>query len=173
MILSALFMLAVVVEVFLLLGKDYLLDTRRRAALEVSLRQAYAELLEARARVEARRAELLAAIDAADDQRAELNEADEAFARSQRILPNLVHVLGDRNSGIRFRAPISKMLPATPDPAQQLIWSCKNFVDVWAGDIQAARELVLNQFRIKHDYDIGELTAMPPPDMGAAHEKAA
>ena len=56
MIASALFVFAVALELFLFLGKDALLKTRRRDALEASLRQTYADLKEARQRIEARRA---------------------------------------------------------------------------------------------------------------------
>lgn len=163
MFLSALFIVAVAVELFLFLGKDYLLDTRRRAALEASLRQSYVDLQEAKKRIEVERAGLIAAIDEADRQRAALSEADQAFVRSQKIMPNLIHTLGERNSGIRFRAPLVKHLPATPEPSQKLIWSCPNFVDVWASDVHAARQTAEKQFRAKQDYDVGEFVAMPSP----------
>ena len=171
MLLSALFIVAVAVEVFLVLGKDYLLDTRRRAALEASLRQSYIDLQEAKRRIEGERAALIAAIDEADRQRAALNEADEAFARSQKVLPNLIHVLGERNSGIRFRAALAKHLPATPEASQKLIWSCRNFVDVWAGDVHTARQTAEKQFHVKQDYDVGEFVAMPSPEPAAEQEQ--
>ncbi len=161
MILGALFIVAVAVELFLYLGKDYLLDTRRRAALEASLRQSYLDLQEAKRRIEVERAGLIAALDEADRQRAALSEADAAFARSQKIMPDLIHTLGERNSGIRFRAPLSKQLPATPEASQKLIWSCRNFLDVWASDANAARLAAEKQFQAKQDYDVGEFAAMP------------
>lgn len=173
MILSALCLFAAVVEIFLFVGKDYLLDTRRRAALESSLRQAYADLQEAKSRIAAKREVLLAAIDDAERQRVDLHEADKAFARSQKIMPTLIHTLGDPNTGMRFRAPIAKMLPATPDRSQQVIWQCNNFVDVWAHDVQSARQMVDAQFRVKHDYDVGEFVPMPPEDSAVQRGKAA
>jgi hypothetical protein len=173
MLLSALFIIAAALELFLFLGKDYLLDTRRRAALEASLRQSYVDLQEAKKRIEVERAVLIAAIDEADRQRAALSEADEAFARSQKIMPSLIHTLGERNSGIRFRAPLSKQLPPTPEASQKLIWSCRNFVDVWASDLHAARQTAEKQFRTKLDYDVGEFTPMasPLPDLEPEQEQ--
>ncbi|MBV8536575.1 MAG: hypothetical protein JO128_13340 [Alphaproteobacteria bacterium] len=176
MFLSVLFVVAVAVELFLVLGKDYLLDTRRRASLEASLRQSYVDLQEARKRIEVERAGLIAAIEEADRQRAALSEADDAFARSQKTMPNLIHTLGERNSGIRFRAPLAKELPATPEPSQKLMWSCRNFVDVWASDLQAARQIAEKQFQAKQDYEFGDFVAMPSPaafEPEDAHEKAA
>jgi hypothetical protein len=171
MLLSALFIVAVAVEVFLFAGKDYVLDTRRRAALEASLRQSYVDLQEAKKRIEAERAALIAAIDEADRQRAALNEADKAFARSQKIMPSLIHVLGERNSGVRFRAPLAKHLPATPEASQKLIWSCRNYLDVWAGDVHTARQTAEKQFHTKQDYDVGEFVAMPSPTPAAERER--
>jgi hypothetical protein len=173
MILSALFIFAVAAEVFLILGKDYLLDTRRRAALEASLRQSYVDLQEAKKRIEMERAGLMAAIDEADRQRAARSAADEAFERAQKITPNLIHVLGERNSGIRFRAPLVKHLPATPEPSQKLVWSCRHFVDVWASDVHAARYTAEKQFPAKQDYDVGEFVAMPSEAVVIEQEKAA
>ncbi|HTY66807.1 MAG TPA: hypothetical protein VMH36_09155 [Alphaproteobacteria bacterium] len=176
MILGALFIVAVAVELFLFLGKDYLLDTRRRAALEASLRQSYIDLQEAKRRIEVERAGLIAAIDEADRQRAALSEADAAFARSQKIMPDLIHTLGERNSGIRFRAPLTKQLPATPEASQKLMWSCRNFLDVWASDANAARQTAEKQFQAKQDYEIGEFAAMPSAPVfepEEAQEKAA
>lgn len=173
MILSALLLFAAAVEVFLLLGKDHLLDTRRRAALETSLQQAYTDLQEAKKRVEAKRAALLAKVEEVERRRAELQAADRAFAAAQKVMPTLVHTLGEQNAGIRFRAPLSKELPATPEAAQKLIWSCNNVVDVWAGDAAAARDMAEKQFRAKQDYNVGEFTAMPADAPAPIEEKAA
>ena len=52
-----------------------------------------------------------------------------------------------------------KYLPATPEPSQKLIWSCPNFVDVWASDVHAARQTAETQFQAKQDYDFGEFVA--------------
>lgn len=173
MIAGALFAFAVALELFLLLGKDALLKTRRRDALEASLRQTYTDLKEARQRIEARRTALLAAVDDAERQRGELAEADKAFARSQKTSPTLVHSVGEHGTGVRFRAAISKHLEATAEPSLKLIWGCQNFVDVWASDIDAARAVAAAQLPAKHGYVVGELAAMPEGPPSAEHEHAA
>lgn len=43
MILSAIFVVTIALEAFLFIGKDYVLNTHRRVALEASLRQTYAD----------------------------------------------------------------------------------------------------------------------------------
>ncbi len=174
MILSVLFVCAVAAELFLFLGKDYLLGTQRRTGLEVALRQSYADLKESKRRLADARSVLVAAIDEAEKQRAQLQEADRAFKDAQKILPSLIYTLGDRGLGTRFRAAITKRLPETPERSQELIWSCKNFVDVWAYDVEAARQIATSQFTAKRQYAIGDFVAMPKSDpLPAAQEKAA
>jgi septal ring factor EnvC (AmiA/AmiB activator) len=173
MIAYALFAIAVALELFLFIGKDAVLKSRRREGLEESLRQAHADLKEARQRIEARRAALLAAVDAADRQRTELAETDKAFARSQKTSPTLVHTIGEPGTGIRFRATISKRLAPAAEPSLKLIWDCQNYIDVWASEIEAAKNLAAAQFPSKHDYSIGEFAAMPESQPSSAHEHAA
>lgn len=173
MILTALFILAVALELFLFVGKDSLLKTRRRGALEASLRQTHDDLKEAQKRVEARRAALLAAVDQAERQRAELAEADKAFARTQKTPATLVHTIGEPGSGIRFRAALSKQLTETAEQSSKLIWDCTNFVDVWATSIEIARDLAAAQFPSKNDYRLGEFAAMPEAPSSSSHEQAA
>ena len=164
MVFSALFLCVAAVECFFLLGQDYLLGTRQRAALETALRQSYIDLQTTRKRLESARAVLVAAIDEAEKQRAQLQDAERAFQQSQKILPNLIHTLGTRGDGMRFRAAISKRLPPKPEPAQGLLWSCQNFLDVWAGDIETARQMAARQFPGKQQYAIGEFAATAPKD---------
>jgi len=162
MVFSALLLCVVAVECFFLLGQDYLLGTRRRAALEAALRQSYVDLQTMRKRLESARAVLVAAIDEVEKQRAQLQDADRAFQQSQKILPNLIHTLGTPGDGMRFRAAIGKRLPPQPEAAQGLLWSCQNFVDVWAGDIETARQMATRQFPAKQQYVIGEFAATSP-----------
>ncbi len=173
MILSALFILAVAIELFLLVGKDYVLDTRRRAALEASIRQAHDDFKESKKRIDAARAGLIAAIDEAERRRANMLEADKAFASSQKMMPVLIHALGLVDTGACFRAPLSKQLPSQPEASQQLIWSCKNFVEVWAGDANTAAQMLSRQFQFKQGYDVGELVAQEPAASAPVREIAA
>lgn len=170
--LGILFVIGVALEVFLIVGKDYLLGTRRQAALEESIQQTQTDLRVSKEKIAQRRAELLAAADEAERQRARIQEADKIFAESQKALPDLIYVLGQSGAGVRFRARILKDLPAVPDRSQKLIWSCKNFVEVWAEDAVTARAMIAKQFQEKQGYGIGELVALdtpaPPQVMEAA-----
>ena len=173
MILSLLFVCVLAVELFLSFGKDYLLGTRRRAALETALRQSYADLQEMKKRLDAARGDLLRTIEYAEGERAHRLEADRAFKQSQKILPNLIHTLGEHGAGTRFRAPLAKQLPEKPEPSQELVWACKNFVDVWASDMEAAREIAVRQFPAKRHYQVGEFVAVTSGEAVRAEEKAA
>lgn len=168
LILGALFMLGLALEIFLIVGKDYLLNTRRRAAFEESLRKAQEDCQEARKRIEERRAAFRAAADEAERQRAEIAKADEAFAKAQKTMPTLTYTLGERGDGTRFRATIAKNLPAKAEAAQRLVWSCENFVDVWAINVETATQVAATQFPAKHGYVIGEFAAMTPAPEGSA-----
>ena len=168
LILGALFMAGLALEIFLLVGRDYLLKTRRRAAFEDSLRKAQEDCQEARKRIEERRADFRAAADQAERQRAEIAKADEAFAKAQKTMPTLTYTLGEKGDGTRFRAAISKTLPAKAEAAQRLVWSCENFVDVWAINVETAAQVAGTQFPAKHGYVIGEFaTMMPAPEAPA------
>jgi hypothetical protein len=173
MILSVLFVVSVALEAFLFIGQDYLLNTHRRVALEASLRQTYADLQESKKRIDARRADLIAAIDDVEQQLSELRGAGKAFENSHKVLPTLIHTVGQLDGGVHFRAPMSKELPAKPDASQQLLWTCKNFVDVWAHDSTDARRIVARQFEFKQGYDVGEFAAIATQAPAAGQEAAA
>ena len=173
MVLSLLIVCVLAAELLLFFGRDTLLGTRRRAALEAALRQSYADLQEAKKRIDAARAGLLQAIEHAEGERARRADADRAFKQSQKILPNLIHTLGESGTGTRFRAPLAKQLPANPEPSQELVWSCRNFIEVWAGDTETARQTAARQFSATHHYSVGEFTALPRPEAMRHDEKAA
>ena len=173
MIFSVLFVCLVAAELLLFLGKDRLLGTRGRAALETALRQSYADLKEVRRRLEGARAALTDAVGEAEEKRAQLREADHAFEQSQKVVPTLIHTIGDRNDRLCFRAPLAKRLPPEAERGQKLVWSCTNFVDVWANDIETARQMAARQFQTKHGYSIGEFVAFPRDGAASEPEKAA
>ena len=173
MILSALFLIAVALEVFLFAGKGFLPHARLCASLEGQLRKAYADLKESQKRVEAARAGLRTATDAAARRGTELRAADEAFAKAQIVTPTLVHTVGQPGAGGCFRAPVSKPLEAGAEKSQQALWGCRNFIDVWADNVDTARALVERQFAPKRGYAVGEFVAAQadepaPPQKAAA-----
>lgn len=160
--LVALIAFGVVLEVLLNFGKEFLLGTRQQAALDTSIQQAQEDLRASKQKIEDRRAALKAAVQEAEHQRGALQAADKAFQESQKVVPVLIHVIGIPYSGVRFRAPVSKELPLKPDPSQKMIWSCKNFIEVWADDETAARAAIAKQFQEKQGYKVGEMTACAP-----------
>lgn len=160
--LVALIAFGVVLEAFLIFGKEFLLGTRQQEKLEASLQEAQQDLRASKQKIDDRRAALKAAIQEAEHQRGVLKAADQAFQESQKIVPVLVHTIGIPYSGMRFRAPISKELPLKPDASQKMIWTCKNFLEVWADDEAAAKAAVAKQFQEKQGYKVGELTAVTP-----------
>jgi hypothetical protein len=160
--LVALIAFGVVLEIFLNFGKDLLLGRRQQEKLDTSIQQAQEDLRASKQKIEDRRAALKAAVEEAERQRGVLQAAEKAFQESQKVVPVLIHVIGLPHSGMRFRAPVSKELPLKPDPSQKMIWSCKNFIEVWGEDEAAARTAIAKQFQEKQGYKIGEMTACAP-----------
>jgi hypothetical protein len=173
MMLSAVFAVCVILEAFLLFGRDFVLNTRRVAALEASLRQTYDDLKESKKRIGDRREELIGAVDEAERRVADAREATKTLEASRKLLPTLVHCVGQVGDGSCFRAPITKELPAIPDEAQKLIWECENFVIVWAGSRDEAERLVGQQFPFKLGYDVGEFVAVETEAPSIPTEQAA
>lgn len=170
--LVALIAFGVVLEALLMFGKELLLGTRQQEKLDSSIQEAQQDLRASQQKIEDRRAALKAAVQDAERQRGVLQAAEKEFQESQKIVPVLVHTIGIPYSGMRFRAPVSKELPLKPDPSQTMIWTCKNFIEVWADDEAAARAAVAKQFQEKQGYKVGELTACAP-ETGPVPEVAA
>ena len=84
------------------------------------------------------------------------HDLEKEMSRRQRVEPVLVYQIGqETETGIRFRATVSKALPAEPDPNQKRLWGRQNFVEVWTASEDKARTLAADQFPAKHGYTIG------------------
>ncbi len=152
----------IALEVLLNFGKHLLLGTRKHEALEEQIQKAQEDLRVSQKKIEERRATLRAAVEDADRTKADLQAAEKAFQESQKVVPTLVHVIGMPYSGARFRAMVTKDLPAKPDRSQQRIWACKNFIEVWADDANAAKVAIAKQFQEKQGYKVSDLTECAP-----------
>jgi hypothetical protein len=171
MILGVLFAFAAGLEAFLMFGKEYLLDESKLVEMEQSLQQAYADLREAKTRHDTKRADLKTAIDDRERQTKLIREEDKRFTASLKLLPTLIHTIGQPYDGQRFRAKISKELPHVPDKNQKLIWDCPNLVEVWSTDLGSAQAAVAKQFPAKQGYTVEDLelvqTKSPEPNQPA------
>lgn len=168
----ALFLFGVALELLLTFGREYLVGTRKQAALEEKLEQAKADLNASQKKIDERRQALRQTGDEVNRQKADLKAAEAAFQESQKVVPTLIHTIGQPHEGARFRAIVSKELPLKPDRAQKQIWTCKNFIEVWAVDGDAAKTAITKQFQEKQGYKIGDVVALEPeparPIPGAA-----
>lgn len=176
MILAALLVCAAALEALLLFGKEFILDERKVEELEKSLQQAYGDQREAKTRFDAKRAELLKTVEDRERQTKLIRETDKAFAASQKLLPTLIHTIGQAYDGLRFRATISKELPPMADKNQRLIWDCPNLVEVWSTDLETAQAALAKQFPAKQGYTVGELAIVetkPPAGSPESAEAAA
>jgi len=161
--LGVVLIIAVALEALLLVGQDKLFDSKKLADMEAELEKTYGDLREAKKRIDDRQIALRTVNVDAERQRKQIQEADKAFAESQKVMPKLIHVIGTPNPGPCFRAPITKTLPANPDRAQKAVWGCTNFIEVWADDVVTAKATAERQFQEKQGYKIGEMVAFQPP----------
>ena len=160
--LIVLILCGVALEVLLNFGKDFLLGRRRHEVLDEQIQKAQEDLKVSQQKINERRTELRAAIEDFDRTKATLQAAEKDFQESQKVVPTLVHVIGIPYSGLRFRAFVTKDLPPKPDRSQQRIWACKNYIEVWADDANAAKTAIAKQFQEKQGYKVSELTGSAP-----------
>lgn len=163
LILMVLVVLAVAVEALNFLAKDLLPDLYGEKQLNTSLEKAQGELQQTDKKFTDRHGKLTKLQDEVEAARKAVHEVEEQITRGIEVPPVLVHTAGQPGRGKRFRATLSKELPATPDPVQQLIWEKPNFIDVWASDADAAHDAVAGQYKTPNGYQLGAFAPAPVP----------
>ena len=154
--LAALVAIALVVEVLNFIAREFLSGVRREDALKADVQKIQADIDEATGKLGGLKNDLRKALADLDGAKNSFHEVDKEIARRQRVEPVLVYQLGtETGTGFRFRAPVTKTLPAEPDAGQALLWKRQNFVEVWTASEDKARSLAADQFPAKHGYSIG------------------
>src|SRR5215472_16852909 len=92
--LVVLFVFGVLLEGLLAFGKEHLVGTNKQAALDEKLQQAQQDLRESSKKIQERKAALRAAGDEFNRTKSQLQDAEKAFQESQKVVPTLVHVIG-------------------------------------------------------------------------------
>lgn len=166
-ILLALAGVIVGLEVVLQVFRGTLLRSHQTQRLQRQAQEAQEELRQVQERSKLRQAELSAARTQAETALATLRKASRELADSQRPGEVLIHRLGEVGVGTLFRAPINKELPPTPEENQTLLWSYRNFVDVWATDATRAHEGAARNFADKAGYVLGPFAPVAPAEPAA------
>lgn len=142
-------------EAALFVFRDTLLRTRQGAVLEGRIESARGEVGQARDQVEAKRAELATAEADLETARAALQQAESDLAEKRRPREVLVHRVANGGSGPLFQARLGKVLPATAEENQTLLWSYDNVVELQARDAASAQKIGARVFAAKAGYTLG------------------
>ncbi len=156
LILAVLIAAALVVEVLNFIAREFFSGVRREEALKAELNQIGADLDKAADKLGALKNDLRKGLADLDLAKTGYHDAEKEISRRQRLQPVLVYLLGaETGMGFRFRAPVTKALPAEPDAHQKLLWGRENFVEVWTASEDKARSFASDQVPAKQGYTIG------------------
>jgi len=166
-ILLALSVMTIGLEVLLFVFKGPLLRAAQAQALQGRINAVQADLSKAKEQVAGRQAELTTAEGDLAKARAALTLAEEELAAGRRPRELMVHRIGGPSAPVLFRATVSKVLPAKPEPNQALLWSYNNVIELQANDAAAAQKLASRAFAAKAGYALGELRRVDLPTIFA------
>ena len=154
--LAALVAIGLFVEVLNFVAREFLSGVRREDALKADLKRIGKDLEEAADKLGSLKNDLRKKFADLDRAKTAFHDAEREMSRRQRIDPVLVYLLGpETGTGFRFRAPVTKALPETPEPNQAVLWQRQNFVEVWTASEDRARAIAMDQFPAKQGYTIG------------------
>ncbi len=78
------------------------------------------------------------------------------LAQRRRVPPVFVYRIGPPSpTQLRYRAPVSKRLPAEAAPHQSLVWATSCVIETWANSPRQAGEQAGQQFRAELGYSVG------------------
>ncbi len=156
-----------VLEVLNFVARDFLCGGRRVEALRESIRATQKDLAEAENKIGGIKGDLRKALNDLDRVKNDFQSTEKEISRRQKTDPVLVYLIGPEvGTGFRFRAPVTKTLPAeNPDANQKLLWSKENFVEIWTASEDKARALAGDQFPAKHGYTVGEFVRTGDADV--------
>lgn len=162
-ILLALSVMTIGLEVLLFVFRGPLLRAAQAQVLQGRIDATQAEVAQAKEQVAARQSELTTAEADVAKARAALKLAEEELAAGRRPRELMVHRIGGPAAPTLFRATISKVLPATPEPNQALLWSYENVVELHAGDAASAQKVASRAFAAKAGYALGTFRRVDLP----------
>lgn len=156
LILAVLAAFAIAVEALNFIAPDFIATMRRDAALKESVANTQKEVAESEKRLDGLRRQLRALQHDLSRATDGLEKLDEQFAERRRAEPVLVYLIASANKvPYRFRAPLSKALPAEPEDSQAMMWGSPAFVEVEANSADEAKQIAARQFPSQNGYAVG------------------
>jgi hypothetical protein len=148
--------LAVIVEVLNLVARDFFGGGRAQETIKESIRKTQSEIRAADKKLDSLRTTRRGVLTEFERAANKIEELEKQMRRAPDVPPALIHTLASTaGSGTRYRAKITKTLPADADEHQTLLWKHESFLDVTAAGPDDARDAARRQFPEGHGYTIG------------------
>jgi hypothetical protein len=153
--------LALVAELILIIGREFLSGGQQVAALKESIRKTQSELRAADKKLDSLRTNRRGAAKELEAAIAKLEEIEQQSRRAPESPPVLLYLLGQPGDfGRRFRAKITKTVPAEADEGQALLWKHESLVEIVTDTADEARREALRHFPEANGYALGPFTEM-------------
>jgi hypothetical protein len=160
--------LAVAVELLNLFAREFFGGGRAQEAIKESIRKTQSELRAADKKLDALRATRRTVASELERAAHKIEEMEREMRRTPDVPPALIHSVATAGSGGRYRAPLSKTLPAEADENQTLLWKNQAFVEVLAAGPEEALDAAKRQFPESHGYAIGAFIPVSSPSVESA-----
>lgn len=147
---------ALLCELAVHMAPDLFGTARREAALKEEVSKLHHDLTQAEKKIGGLKDASRAADTQIDTARQEMMRLERDLAQRKRVPRLLVFRIGPPSpTQLRYRAPITKKLAATPEPHQALLWGAPCMVEIWAHTPRHAGQQASQQFRAELGYAVG------------------
>lgn len=155
---------ALLCEVAAQLGPELFAANSREAALKEEISKLHHDLTTADKKIDSMKTSTRASDAEIETARVEINRIDREIVQKRRVPPVLIYRIGPPSpTQLRYRAPISKQLPAQAEAHQSLVWRTPCVVETWAHTPRAAAQQAHQQFRPELGYTLGAFVRRDEP----------
>jgi hypothetical protein len=159
-----LFVLALLAESANLLGPQMFAVMGRDGALKDEISQLQRDLAQIEKKFDAAKAATAKSITEIEKLRKEASRLERELDDRRAVVPVLVYRIAQSSATlIRFRAPISKTLPAETDSQQALIWRAPGVIETWSLSPDQAAVQAQHHFRRELGYTVGTFVRPDEP----------
>jgi len=155
---------ALLCELAVRLAPELFAAHSRESALKEEVSKLHHDLTTAEKKIESMMASTRASEAEIEAARVEINRLERELSQRKRVPPILIYRIGPPSpTQLRYRAPISKKLPAEPEPHQALVWRTPCLVETWAHTPRQASQQANQQFRAELGYAVGAFVRRDEP----------
>ncbi len=155
---------ALLCELAVRLAPELFAANSRESALKEEVSKLHHDLTAAEKKIESMKVSTRAADTEIEAARVEIHRLERELAQRKRVPPILIYRIGPPSpTQLRYRAPITKQLPAAPEPDQALVWRTPCIVETWANTPRHASQQASQQFRAELGYSVGAFVRRDEP----------